>query len=110
MTALILMLLASPADDALRQAEIEAARVRSLLEVSRCREIAPCPTCPRCRPCPQPEPCPSCPKIEETVALECLPVVPCPVVHAPPPAWRWLVAGGVGGVVLGVVLHAAVGR
>jgi len=54
MTLLCLMLAAAPLEqDSLRQAEIEAAKVRTLLDVRRCEDLAKCPPC-HVTVCPEP--------------------------------------------------------
>ena len=97
MIALVAMLaIAGPPEQSLDRVQIEAAKLRQLLELERCAAIAPCPrqhACPACETCPAPEPCPSCPP--------CKSVVP-PVVKALP-TWIPVVVAAVSCLALGVI-------
>jgi hypothetical protein len=96
-------------EDALRQAEMQAAAVRALVEVRRCEQIVPCPACPRPRPCPL---C-VCPESElvlfpDSNATPLVPVPSGPARLPEPdevPRMEWIpwAFGAAGGAILGVI-------
>ncbi len=104
MIALVAMLaIAGPPEQSLDRAQIEAAKLRQLLEVERCATIAPCPrqhACPACEACLS---CPTCPEPEPCI-------IAAPVVQPPSKAIRYLFAAGgvvVGALVVGIIWSAS---